>query len=115
MTRPFRPPVATPPERPIYRNRPLALLPLWGPEDDRLLLLWRIDPKTGTVTIRVVRPIGDWKWGGRQQTDLDFVLPDTSDDLAGLEFTPSDEDLGLEMPASDEHEEGGGSVGSLSG
>ena len=44
---------------------------------NRLLLLWRINPKSHKTAFRVVRPIGDWKWGDRAQTDLEFFLPET--------------------------------------
>ena len=51
--------------------------PLFGPTNDRLLVLWRIDQKSHHPSFRVVRPIGDWKWGDHAQTDLDFFLPAT--------------------------------------
>lgn len=98
----------------FYRNPPLAgLLPLFGEANDKLLVLWRIDVATAAPCFRVVRPIGDWKWGAHQATDLDFVLPETIDELAGLRFDPTDEDLGLELPLDDEEgeEDAGGVTG----
>jgi len=101
--------------RAYYRNRPLPLawqLPLIGPPNDRLLLLWRINPKSHKTAFRVVRPIGDWKWGDRAQTDLDFFLPETAADLQALQFNPSDQDIELEIP----DEEGGAEdAGDLTG
>lgn len=100
-----------------YRNRPLFEMeqPLFGPVDDRLLFVWRIDPETGVPVFRVVRPIGNWRWGERAQTDIDFLLPETAEDLAALEFEPSDEGMELEIPNEDEQEGGtenaGGSAG----
>lgn len=96
----------------FYRNPPLVRLrPLFGEPNDKLLVLWRIDFETAAPCFRVVRPIGDWKWGAHQATDLDFVLPETIDELAGLRFDPTDEDLGLELPLDDEEgEEGAGGV-----
>jgi hypothetical protein len=84
-----------------YRNPPLALLPtpLFGPINDRLLMLWRIDPKAHTPVFRVVRPIGNWKWGDHALTDLDFILPPTAFDLQNLAFEPTDEGLELDIPA----------------
>jgi hypothetical protein len=87
-----------------YRNPPLALGlpdPLFGPVNDRLLLLWRIDPTSHKATFRIVRPIGDWKWGGHALTDLDFYLPSTAADLEVLEFIPSDDGLELEIPGDE--------------
>lgn len=98
-----------------YRNLPLAeVVPLFGEPNDRLLVLWRIDPKMGTPYFRVVRTVGAWKWGAREATDLDFILPETSDELADLRFDPTDEDLGLELPYPDE-EEGQDGVGGVPG
>jgi hypothetical protein len=102
-----------------YRNKPLfEIAPqarLIGPPDDRLLFVWRIDPKTGVPIFRVVRPIGNWKWGDHAQTDIDFVLPETAEDLAALEFEPSDEGMELDIPNEDKQEGGtenaGGSAG----
>ncbi len=97
----------------FYRNPPLAgRLPLFGEPNDRLLVLWRINFETAAPCFRVVRPIGDWKWGSHQDVDLNFVLPQTSDELAGLRFDPTDEDLGLELPPNDEEEgeEGAGGI-----
>jgi hypothetical protein len=101
-----------------YRNTPLFTLPqqrLVGPPDDRLLFVWRIDPKTGVPAFRVVRPIGNWKWGDHAETDIDFILPETAEDLAALEFEPTDEGMELDIPNEDELEGGienaGGSAG----
>lgn len=96
-----------------YRNRPLPLnwqLPLIGPPNDRLLLLWRIESKTHKPVFRVVRPIGDWKWGYRAKTDLDFFLPETAADLHALQFIPSDEGLELEIPGDEGGAEDAGGI-----
>jgi hypothetical protein len=97
-----------------YRNPPLAMMPtpLFGPINDRLLVLWRTDAKSHAPAFRVVRPIGNWKWGERAQTDLDFILPRTAVDLHNLTFVPSDEGLELEIPAD---EGGAEDAGDLSG
>jgi hypothetical protein len=103
--------------RAYYRNRPLFATPpkLFGPADARLLFVWRIDRATNFPIFRVVRPIGDWKWGETAQTDIDFILPETAEDLAALEFEPSDEGMELNIPDEDDEkggtEDAGGSTG----
>jgi hypothetical protein len=95
------PPGSNMARRAYYRNRSLALfpMPLFGPVNDRLLLLWRIDPESHAPIFRVVRPIGNWKWGDHALTDLDFILPQTAVDLHKLQFLPTDEGLELDIPA----------------
>ena len=101
--------------RAYYRNPALATMleiPLFGPVNDRLLLLWRMDPKMHIPIFRVVRPIGNWQWGESAQTDLDFILPRTAVDLSNLQFTPTDDGLELELPGNEEGaEDAGGSSG----
>lgn len=90
--------------RAFYANVPiLEQGVIWGPRNDRLLVLWRIDQETGAPAFRVVRTIGAWKFGSREKTDLDFPLPKEAVDLAALRFDPADDELELELPA----EEGG--------
>ncbi|MFC5288451.1 hypothetical protein ACFPM7_15425 [Actinokineospora guangxiensis] len=98
--------------RAFYRQPHLGgTIPLFGEPDDKLLVLWRIDPVSAAAGFRVVRPIGNWKLGSHAQTDLDFILPSTSDELADLAFEPTDDDLGLELP----HEEVDTIVGGFTG
>lgn len=100
-----------------YWNVPLPLEwqePLVGPFNDRLLLLWRIGQESHRPAIRVVRPIGNWKWGHREKTDLDFFLPETAADLRGLHFEPNDQGLEIDLPEEDEGgvgEDAGGNSG----
>ncbi|MFG1606981.1 hypothetical protein [Actinoplanes sp. NPDC049265] len=102
-----------------YRNQPLFEMDpqarLFGPADDRLLFIWRIDPKTSVPAFRVVRPVGNWKWGDHAQTDIDFVLPETGEDLAALSFEPSDEEMELDIPNEEETEGGTGNAGGSAG
>ncbi|MFE2869360.1 hypothetical protein [Embleya sp. NPDC059259] len=94
--------------RAFYRNTPLPLQDtLMGPANDRLLILWTTDPEDGAPSFRVVRPIGNWKWGTRAITDLDFVLPRYAEELADLRFEPSDEGLDLFVPNEEEGDAGG--------
>jgi hypothetical protein len=85
-----------------YRNVPLPQMPqapkLFGPPDDRLLFVWRIHMQTGTPIFRVVRPIGNWRYGDHALTDIDFILPDTAADLSALQFEPTDEGMELDIP-----------------
>lgn len=98
----------------FYSNPPLdGQISMFGdPVGDKLLCLWRIDPEAGIPAFRVVRTIGDWKWGTHHRADLDFMLPATADELAGLAFEPTDEGLGLELPRE---EEGDADAGGFSG
>ncbi|HKR48515.1 MAG TPA: hypothetical protein VJT72_02845 [Pseudonocardiaceae bacterium] len=86
------------------------MVPLFGEPNDRLLILWQIDPTSAAAGFRVVRPIGEWKWGAYATTDLDFLLPQTADELAELTFEPTDEDLGLELPLEEESGDDAGGI-----
>jgi hypothetical protein len=79
------------------------------------LIVWRIYGAASTPSFRVLRPIGNWKWGTRAQIDLDLVLPESAADLEDLEFEPTDEDLDLELPREDEGEGGGDDAGGFAG
>ncbi|HEX5493017.1 MAG TPA: hypothetical protein VFX70_00400 [Mycobacteriales bacterium] len=102
--------------RAFYRNTPLINMqqPLFGPPNDRLLILWHIEEETGQPGFSVVRPTGDWKFGERALTDLNFPLPPTAADLAQLEFEPTDDEMSLDTPGEDE-EGGADSAGGASG
>ncbi|BAG20143.1 MULTISPECIES: hypothetical protein [Streptomyces] len=89
--------------RAYFHNPALPLAePMFGPPNDRLLVLWHIHPITGEPSFRVVRPIGDWKYGGKAQVDVDFPLPQTSDDLINMQFNPSDDEIHLSIPNEEE-------------
>lgn len=97
--------------RAFYRNPPLvSKVPLFGEANDRLLILWKIDPQSAAAGFRVVRPIGEWKWGAYATTDVDFLLPQTADELADLTFEPTEEDLGLELPLEEEGDNDAGGI-----
>jgi len=80
------------------------------PPKDNLLAIWSASQK-GAVTIRVVRPVGPWRYGRTEQVDLNFVLPQSPTDLQNLVFEPSDADITIEIPREDaggaEHGVGG--------
>jgi hypothetical protein len=104
--------------RAFYRNTPLfrmdPQMKLIGPPDDRLLIVWRIDRETRAPIFRVVRPIGNWRYGDHALTDVDFILPDTAADLAALTFEPSDEGMELDIP-NEGDQEGGADAGNRAG
>ncbi|MEU7941945.1 hypothetical protein [Microbispora bryophytorum] len=109
------PPGANHARQAYYSNVPLrhGQPPLFGvpgvyvpPQGhDRLLGLWRIDEETGMPSIRIVRPTGTWKFGEDSETDIDFLLPRTAEELASLKFVPVDEHL--PFFAETDEEEGG--------
>lgn len=103
------PPGRNPTRQAYYTNIHDNLL---GMEGSRLLGLWSIDPKTKEMAIRVVRPIGVWKWAATAKLDIDFVLPRGINTLESLEFIPT-EDLEVELPfAEEDDQDGEGNVGS---
>lgn len=71
---------------------------LFGTPDDRLLILWRLDPHTGAPAFRVVRPVGRWTYGRKAKVDVDFPLPRSADELAGYQFKPTDSGIRLTIP-----------------
>ncbi|HUZ10087.1 MAG TPA: hypothetical protein VMU76_07965 [Acidimicrobiales bacterium] len=100
------PPGPNPARQAYYTNIHDNLLGIRG---SRLLGLWAIDQKTGEVSIRVVRPIGTWKWRANAKLDIDFVLPRGVDTLESLEFIPTEDlEQGFLPFEADEDEQGGG-------
>lgn len=84
-----------------YMNKP-TLDDEMFPEIQTLLGLWTCYP-SGTVSIRVVRPVGLWKFGSREKVDLDFLLPTSATSLEDLEFELADEEE-FEVPIEKEAE-----------
>ncbi|HEY0637836.1 MAG TPA: hypothetical protein VGD67_09330 [Pseudonocardiaceae bacterium] len=74
--------------------------PLFGPSNNRLLVLWRVSD-AGAPKFRVVRPVGEWRFGGTQQTDLDFVLPPDAAELRAAVIELADDNLELLLPAEE--------------
>jgi len=81
---------------------------LFGVRASDLTALWQVDNEA--TTIRIVRPIGKWRYGAHENVDVDFYLPRPPTSLADLEFRPTD-DLGLTLPFEDEDEEGKNGTG----
>jgi hypothetical protein len=84
-----------------YSNQHVSILGVSGSD---LIGLWDIDG-AGEATIRIVRPIGRWRYGANSKVDIDFQLPRLPQSLRELEFRPTD-DLGLPLPFENEDEEG---------
>lgn len=80
------------------------------PAKDALLGLWTVGARGG-VSIRVLRPIGVWRYGSDARVDLSFDLPRYADELAGLQFDSTDDDIVVAVPKEDE-EDGRANLGS---
>jgi len=52
---------------------------------------------------------------GREQVDINFILPGSSAELDRLEFVPSDDEMILPFNFEDDEDEEGGHVGPASG
>lgn len=91
-----------------YRNGRLNLL---GVQGSNLLAVWTNDPASGELSIRIVRPINGWKYGGTPHVDLDFVMPRSAGDFGEWQFIPDDEGMPLPFIFDEEEqrEEGGSS------
>ncbi|RZB18382.1 hypothetical protein StrepF001_14985 [Streptomyces sp. F001] len=78
----------------FYRNQTIDL---FGVHASNLLGIWLSPPEEGgEISIRIVRPIGEWKPGRPPKFDLDLVLPRDTETFTGWEFIPDDQ--GLELP-----------------
>lgn len=92
-----------------YYSNPLV--DLFGVNSSNLLAVWLSPPEEGgEISIRIVRPIGDWKPGRPPKFDLDLELPRATETFQDWEFLP--DDRGLELPFEfdeEEREEGDGS------
>ncbi|PZS24306.1 MAG: hypothetical protein DLM60_00605 [Pseudonocardiales bacterium] len=76
-------------------------------EGSKLLGLWRVtDWEAFRVGIRIVRPVGTWRYCARARTDLDVMLPRLVDDFGDLEWRPNDFGMELDIPAGEDLEEG---------
>jgi hypothetical protein len=83
---------------------------LLGLRGSNLLGLWSIEDQTEELSVRIVRPIGTWKCGSRARIDIDVRLPRDAQDLAGLEFVPTD-NLEVELPVDIDEDETFGQAG----
>ncbi|MBM9619809.1 hypothetical protein ACFU9F_20245 [Streptomyces zhihengii] len=93
-----------------YRNRTVDL---FGVEVSNLLAVWLSPAETGgEISVRIVRPIGEWKPGRPPKFDLDFELPRHTETFTGAEweFVPDEGGIALPFDFDDDlREEGEGS------
>lgn len=104
------PPGPNPARRAYYTNVHDNLLGIRG---GRLLGLWSIGTASGEVSVRVVRPIGTWKWRANAKVDIDFILPRGVGTLENLEFIPTEDFQQGFLPfeADEDEQEGEGDAG----
>ena len=62
------------------------------------LLLWREGFATGEIALRLVRPIGMWKFGMPAKWDISMNLGGADEDFADYYFRPAEEDDDFRLP-----------------
>jgi hypothetical protein len=82
-----------------YKN---PTLNLFGAAGSNLIGIWAFDTDFEEIAIRVVRPIGTWRFGQYEQVDIDLSLPRRGEALDTMEFVPSDEGMTLPLPGDSE-------------
>jgi hypothetical protein len=89
LLRPLVPGMATPPPGPnlariaYYSNVDASL---FGVRASDLIALWQVVDDASVI--RIVRPVGRWRYGSHEKVDVDFYLPQAPTSLADLEFRP---------------------------
>ncbi|MEU5069090.1 hypothetical protein AB0G95_34185 [Streptomyces virginiae] len=91
-----------------YENRTLDLLGVAG---SNLIAVWLSPPDDGgEISVRIVRPIGEWKPGRTAKFDLYYELPRNTESFTDWEFIPDDEGFTLPFEFDEDvREEGEGS------
>ncbi|MCA6095929.1 hypothetical protein LE181_27675 [Streptomyces sp. SCA3-4] len=91
-----------------YENRTLEL---FGVEVSNLIAVWLSPPgEGGEISVRIVRPIGEWKPGRSAKFDLYYELPRNTESFADWEFIPDDKGIALPFEFDEDvREEGEGS------
>lgn len=62
------------------------------------LLLWRQGFATGEIALRLVRPIGVWKFGMPARWDISMNLGGPDEDFSDFYFQPSDDEDEFKLP-----------------
>lgn len=88
-----------------YSNLHVNLLGVLGSD---LIGLWDVDTQ-GELHVRIIRPIGVWRYGTSEKVDMDFWLPRPDTSVGELEFLPTDD---IELPFPIEDKEDAGAEGS---
>ncbi|WP_123818526.1 hypothetical protein [Kitasatospora cineracea] len=92
-----------------FRN---PAIDLFGVEASNLLAIWISPPPTGgDISIRIVRPIGDWKPGRPPKFDLDLELPRNVETFEGWEFDASESGIILPFEFDEDIREEGSNGG----
>lgn len=92
-----------------YKN---PTIDLFGVQSSNLLAVWMSPPEEGgEISVRIVRPIGDWKPGRPPRFDLDFELPRETETYTGWEFVPDDHGIILPFDFDEDIREEGESSG----
>lgn len=89
-----------------YLNSPLEENPALFEEPEKFLLVWGADFDAGLASMRIVHPIGTWRFGGNARIDLDFPLDDP-EVFTSSRFDTRDEEEDLPMPSKEEAAEEG--------
>jgi hypothetical protein len=92
-----------------FRN---PTIDMFGVQSSKLLAVW-IPPSEdgGQISIRIVRPIGDWKPGRTPKFDLDLELPRDTESFEGWEFKADESGIILPFEFDEDFREEGGSGG----
>lgn len=111
MLRPMDAAMKTPPPGPNYARQLYfqnLQLELFGIDSSQLIGLWWFDPENREPMIRIVRPVGLWRYNSMERVDVDFMLPGSVEALDDLEFLPTDHDIHVGLPFDDDQDEIGG-------
>lgn len=92
-----------------FRN---PTIDMFGVQSSKLLAVW-LPPQAdgGEISIRIVRPIGDWKPGRPPKFDLDLELPRDTESFEGWEFKADESGIILPFEFDEDLREEGGSSG----
>jgi hypothetical protein len=92
-----------------FENRTIDL---FGVEASNLLAVWLSPPgEGGQISIRIVRPIGEWKPGRRPKFDFDIELPRDVGTFEGWEFSADESGIILPFEFDEDLREEGGPSG----
>ena len=92
-----------------FRN---PTIDIFGVQSSKLLAVW-LPPaeEGGRISVRIVRPIGDWKPGRPPKFDLDLELPRDTESFEGWEFTADESGIILPFEFDEDIREEGGNSG----
>lgn len=92
-----------------FRN---PAIDMFGVQASKLLAIWLSPPEDGgEISIRIVRPIGDWKPGRPPKFDLDLELPRNTESFEDWEFVADESGIILPFEFDEDLREEGGNSG----